>query len=269
MNTTEKKMIELLKKLKNECGVIEIKAEYENEGSRPDELMRLKDVAGSVGLPVILKIGGVEAVSDIYSAITLGAKSVIAPMAETKFAVSKFTGAINQFVPADTRMDIDFYINVETITAYNNIDEILSLCDISVLEGVTIGRVDFTGSMGKDRGFVNSPEMLEYCETIFSKCREKDLKCALGGAISTDSEGFIRHLIERNLLDKYETRKVVYEKSAVDTMKQGLSLGLEFELLWLESKEKHYHRIKIEDQKRILMLQNRLNNQKNKVSDKL
>lgn len=260
MNATEKKMIELLKRLKDECGVIEVKAEYENEGSRPDELMRLKDVAGSVDLPVILKIGGVEAVSDIYSAITLGAKSVIAPMAETKFAVSKFTSAVEQFVPADTRTDIGFYINIETITAYDNIDDILSLDDISTLEGVTVGRVDFTASMDKDRGFVNSPDMLEYCETIFRKCREKNLKCALGGAISTESEGFIRHLVERDLVDKYETRKVVYEKSAVETMKQGILLGLEFELLWLESKERHYHRIKIEDQKRILMLKKRLNN---------
>ena len=260
MNTTEKKMIELLKRLKDECGVIEIKAEYENEGSRPDELMRLKDVAGSVDLPVILKIGGVEAVSDIYSAITLGAKSVIAPMAETKFAVSKFTSAVEQFVPADTRSDIGFYINVETITAFDNIDEILSLDDISTLEGVTVGRVDFTASMDRDRSFVNSPEMLEYCETVFRKCREKNLKCALGGAISIESEGFIRHLVERDLVDKYETRKVVYEKSAIETMEQGILLGLEFELLWLESKERHYHRIKIEDQKRILMLKNRLNN---------
>jgi hypothetical protein len=260
MNTIEKKMIELLKRLKEECGVIEIKAEYENEGSRPDELMRLKDVAGSVGLPVILKIGGVEAVSDIYSAITLGASAVIAPMAETKFAVSKFTSAVQQFVPADTRSDIDFYINIETITAYKNINEIFSLNDISTLEGVTVGRVDFTASMGKDRDFVNSPEMLEYCETIFTKCREKGLKCALGGAISTESESFIRHLVEKDLIDKFETRKIVYDKSAVDTMKKGILLGLEFELLWLESKEMHYHRIKIEDQKRILMLKNRLNN---------
>ncbi|ORU93492.1 MAG: citrate lyase beta subunit [Cycloclasticus sp. symbiont of Bathymodiolus heckerae] len=259
MNVIEKGMIELLKRLKEEYGVIELKAEYENEGSRPDELMRLKDVAGNVGLPVILKIGGVEAVSDIYSAITLGAKGVIAPMAETKFAVSKFTNAITNFVPTDNASDIDFCINVETITAHNNIDEILSLADISILDGVTIGRVDFTASMGKDRGFVNSPEMLQYCVNVFTKCREKNLKCGLGGAISTESEGFIRHLVERNLVDKFETRKVVYDKSALDTLQEGILLGVEFELRWLESKERYYHRIKIEDQKRILMLKNRLN----------
>lgn len=260
MNINERRMIELLTRLKNDYGVIEIKAEYENEGSRPDELMRLKDVAGSAGLPVIVKIGGVEAVTDIYSSITLGAKGVIAPMAETKFAVSKFTSAINHFVPSDNSDDIDFFINIETITAYNNIDDILSLGEISFLNGITIGRVDFTASMGKDRSFVNSEEMYQYCKTIFSKCREKNLKCALGGAVSTESEDFINRLISQDLVDKFETRKIVYDKSAMNNMKEGILYGVEFELLWLESKERYYHRIKIEDEKRILMLRDRLKN---------
>ncbi len=258
MNETEKKMLELLKKLKDQYGVIQIKAEYENEGSRPDELMRLKDVASRADLPVIIKIGGVEAVSDIYSSIILGAKSVIAPMAETKFAVSKFTSAIKSFVPHDIQSEMDFFINIETITAYNNFEDILSLDDISTLDGITIGRVDFTASMSKDRGFVNSDEMLQYCENIFRKCREKNLKCVLGGAISTESESFIRRLVEQGLLDKFETRKVVYDKSALDTMEEGILCGVQFELLWLESKANYYHRIKIEDQKRILMLRDRL-----------
>ena len=59
MNVIEYEMIDLLRKLKDEFGVFEIKAEYENEGSRPVELMRLKDIVGKVNLPIILKIGGV------------------------------------------------------------------------------------------------------------------------------------------------------------------------------------------------------------------
>ena len=258
MNINEKRMIELLTRLKSDYGVIEIKAEYENEGSRQDELMRLKDVASSAGLPVIVKIGGVEAVSDIYSSIIIGARGVVAPMAETKFAVSKFTHAINHFVPSDNSDDIDFCINIETITAYNNIDDILSLDEISSLSGITIGRVDFTASMDKDRSFANSDKMLKYCEDIFRKCRDKNLKCALGGAVSTESEDFIKRLIDQDLVDKFETRKVVYDKSAIKTMKEGILHGVEFELLWLESKQRYYHRIKIEDEKRILMLRDRL-----------
>ena len=56
MNKLEYEMLELLKPLKEKYGVFEIKAEYENEGSRQDELMRLKDVADKLSLPIILKL---------------------------------------------------------------------------------------------------------------------------------------------------------------------------------------------------------------------
>lgn len=58
MNKVEYEMIEVLKKLKNDFGVIEIKAEFEAEGSRMEELIRLKDVIGRVELPLLLKTGG-------------------------------------------------------------------------------------------------------------------------------------------------------------------------------------------------------------------
>ena len=258
MNIIEREMVEVLTKLKNEYGVIEIKAEYENEGSRQDELMRLKDVAGKVNLPIIIKIGGVEAITDIYNAITLGVSGIIAPMAETKFAVSKFVNAVDTFVAEDNREDIEFAFNVETITAYNNIDDILSLENINLLSGVTIGRVDFTASMEKDRNFADSDEMLEYCTKIFQKSRAKGLKCGLGGAISTNSSEFIKSLVSQNLIDKYETRKIVYNKDAIHNISEGILAGVEFELLWLKSKRRYYQRIKSEDEKRIEMLEKRL-----------
>lgn len=258
MNVLEYEMIEVLKSLKNDYGVFEIKAEYENEGSRQEELMRLKDVTSKVDLPIILKIGGVEAVTDMYNAITLGVKGIVAPMAETAFAVSKFINAIKTFIPEDNAKDIEFGVNIETITAYKNIDEILNLTDINILTGITVGRVDFTASMGKDRNFADSKEMLDYCIDIFSKARDKNLKCALGGAISAKSEYFIRELINNNLIDKYETRKIIYSKDAVKNIKEGILKGIEFELLWLKSKRRYYHRIKNEDEKRIVMLEKRL-----------
>lgn len=258
MNILEYEMVEILKKLKNDYGVIEIKAEYENEGSRQDELMRLKDVTSKVDLPIIIKIGGVEAVSDMYNAITLGVGGIIAPMAETKFAVSKFTSAIETFIAEDNREDIEFAFNIETITGYNNLDDILSLYNLNTLQGITIGRVDFTASMGNDRTFVDSEQMLEYCTEIFTKSKHKGLKCGLGGAISSNSKEFIQALVSKNLIDKYETRKIVYDKDAINSFDKGILAGVEFELLWLKSKRRYYHRIKIEDEKRIEMLEKRI-----------
>lgn len=258
MNKLEYEMIDLLKELKTECGVFEIKAEYENEGSRQVELMRLKDVADAVGLPIILKIGGVEAVTDMYEALSLGAKGIIAPMAETAFALSKFLNAIDTFIPEDNRKDISFAVNIETITAYNNLDEMLKLEKFELLNSITVGRVDFTASLGADRSFANSDEMLKYCTNIFQKAKGKGLRTALGGAISLDSKLFIENLVSKDLIDKYETRKLVYKKNAILNIVKGLSEGIKFELLWLKSKRRYYHRITNEDEKRIVMLEERV-----------
>ncbi len=258
MNVIEYEILEVLKILRDKYGVFEIKAEYENEGSRQTELMRLKDIAEKLDIPIILKIGGVEAITDIYNALALGVKGIIAPMAETEFAANKFLNAIKTFIPEDNRKDIEFAINIETITAYKNLDKILSLKDINVLNSLTVGRVDFAGSLEADRSFTNSEEMMDYCKVIFTKARNKKLNTALGGAISTDSTDFIKELLKEKLIDKYETRKLVYHKDGIETIQEGIKLGVKFELLWLKSKRRYYHRIKDEDEKRIIMLEKRL-----------
>jgi hypothetical protein len=194
----------------------------------------------------------------MYEALSLGAKGIVAPMAETAFAVSKFLNAIDTFVPEDNQKDIEFAVNIETITAHNNMDEILNLEKIKLLNSITVGRVDFTASLGTDRSFVNSDEMLKYCTNIFSKTKEKGLRTALGGAISIASAPFIKTLIAKDLIDKYETRKCVYRKSGIKTIDAGLAEGIKFELLWLKSKRRYYHRIRNEDEKRIAMLEERV-----------
>ena len=260
MNSLEYEMYDLLKSLKEEYGVFEIKAEYENEGSRQTELMRLKDLTEKLDLPIIIKIGGVEAVTDIYMALSLGVKGIIAPMAETAFATSKFLDAIDTFVPEDNRKDIEFAVNIETITAYQNIDEILQLKKLNLLSSLTVGRVDFGASLNKDRTFSNSDEMYNYCSEIYKKAQLKNLKTTLGGAISIESKDFIKKLVNNSLIEKYETRKLVYKSSSINTIEEGLKKGVNFELLWLKSKRRYYHRIRNEDEKRIEMLEKRLNN---------
>lgn len=259
MNVLEKEMMIILKELKEKYGVFEIKAEFEAEGSRMVELMRLKDVTTAVRLPIILKIGGVEAVTDIYNGLSIGVKGIIAPMAETPFALSKYLNVIKNLVPKDNAEDIEFVFNLETITAYHNLEQMFELPDFNLLTGVTVGRVDLTGSMNKDRSYVNSSEVLGICQKVFGKAKENNLKTGLGGAVSGDSIEFIEQLNKEQLLDKFETRKVVFSADSIKHGKKAIVRAVEFELLWLRSKRRYYSRIRAEDESRIIMIEQRLN----------
>ncbi|EKD23529.1 MAG: hypothetical protein ACD_81C00223G0004 [uncultured bacterium] len=259
MNRLEYEMLEVLKVLKGDFGVFEIKAEFEAEGSRMEEMMRLKDVTSAVGLPIILKIGGVEAVTDVYNALSLGVKGLIAPMAETPFALSKFLILIRDMIAEDNANDIEFAFNMETITAYRNLDQMLSLPDVSRLSGVTIGRVDLVGSMGLNRDVINtSEEVYDICRGTMEKAKRAGLKTGIGGGISTETIPVIKRLAQEGLVDKFETRKVVFPADSWKYGDAAILKAVEFELLWLKSKRRYYSRVKAEDEKRIEMLEKRL-----------
>ena len=259
MNTLEREMISLLNELKENHDVVAVKAEFEAEASRMIELSRLKDVVSSAGLPLMMKIGGGEAITDIYNCLIIGVAGIIAPMVETPYATSKFTNAIQTFIPPDNREDIEFAVNIETITAYKNIDEILNVNGIDLLSSITVGRSDFTSSMGLDNDSLNRKEMFEMCSDIFKKAKARGLKTTIGGKILVDSIPFLKQLNEMNLINKFETRKVVFKNTALDkNIEDGIIKAIEFELLWLKSKKRYYSRAKIEDDVRIERLETSL-----------
>jgi len=78
-----KELRKSLCRLKEEYGVVSIKAEFEAEGSRKDELIMLREMVETAGLGLIIKIGGCEAVHDIDQCKLLNATGVMAPMIET------------------------------------------------------------------------------------------------------------------------------------------------------------------------------------------
>ena len=82
MNTLERKMVNLLRNLKENHHVVGVKAEFEAEGTRIEEALRLKEVLMKVDLGLTLKIGGCEAIRDIHEARVIGVARIVAPMIE-------------------------------------------------------------------------------------------------------------------------------------------------------------------------------------------
>jgi len=257
MNALELCMVEQLKRLKGEYGVVGIKAEYENEGSRMVELMRLKDIIDKAELPLLIKIGGCEAVSNIYDALSIGAKGIVAPMCETAYAVSKFLNAIETFVAEDNRKDIEWGLTIETETAVQNIRSIMELPNIHLINRITMGRVDLAGSMSMDRSRIEDWEIFNMCSEVFQWANTFGRRCTLGGAISHKSIPNIKQM-SVVLIDRFETRKIVYGMESLKNISEGLTEGIKFELAWLKSKRRYYHIIHKEDEKRITMLEERI-----------
>ena len=64
--------------------------------------MRLKEVVSAAGLGLTLKIGGCEAIRDMYEARVLGVARIVAPMIESPYALQKFLARREALVPRRT-----------------------------------------------------------------------------------------------------------------------------------------------------------------------
>lgn len=247
-------MVERLKELIDRYHVVGVKAEFEAEGTRTEELMRLKEICLAAGSPLTLKIGGCEAVRDMYDARAIGVDQLVAPMVETPFALQKYLRAVDVAFPADEQKEIDFLVNIETIQAVRNFEPMLAVEEIEGLDGVVIGRSDLVGSMSLDKREINGPAVFEVIREVLVRAKSKNLICVIGGTISVDSLPFLKGLA--GLLDRFETRKVCFNCAGAlaGEPETGLKKALEFELLWLQNKQNYYRAISEEDNKRIAEL---------------
>lgn len=257
MNKLELQMTELLLDLQQNYHVSGIKAEFEAEGTRMEEAMRLKDVTSAIpGLSLNIKIGGCEAIKDMFDAISLGAQRIIAPMVETPYALQKFIRAA-QLVYGDDLDQVELLVNIETFAAYQCFNQMLAIPEIKYLNGIVIGRVDMVGSMGIGRAQVNSQQVLDLSIDLAKQAKDHGLKVVVGGGVSVDAIPFFK-AFPAGHLDRFETRKIIFScPSAINNPEMAFIKAVQFEIMWLKNKRNYYSVIAREDEDRIQMMQDR------------
>lgn len=263
MDATAKEMLDILKELRDEFGCIAVKAEFEAEGSRTDEMIMLCEVVHRADMRLTIKIGGCEAVRDLDQCRLLGATGIMGPMIETPFAMKKFIGAAEK-VYGDQIGDIDWIINTETKTCHENLDEIFSQGD-GFLNTIAIGRVDYSSSMDMSRDDINSAIMLEKAIDMAEKARAKGITVGFGGGISFDAIPFIIDMA--SYADRFETRKIVFSiNDNREYLEKAIFLAMRFETLYLKSKCSYYDRMANEDRSRMNMLFDRIKKAEERLS---
>ncbi len=245
MIQNQKELLKELKELKSKYNVVGIKSSFEDEGVQFNELIRLKQLCNLSNIILNIKIGGCEAISDINNSLLIDSDGIVAPMIESPFALEKFITSVNNNIPPQLRKKINFFINVESRTAYDNISEILNSDYCKYLTGIVVGRSDLTKSFGLTKENVNDDEIYNIVKEIFTEAKNYKLMTIMGGNISVKSKDFVKSLYDKKLLDKIETRNIIFKlnKNNTQNLEEAVKKALSFESLWLRTKSSYYMNI--------------------------
>lgn len=225
--------------LRDEFGCEGLKSEFENEASDFADLIFLRYITAKAGLKLYIKIGGVEAFTDLKMCIDLIADGIIIPMVESEFALTKSQNMIKDIFGNNTK-EFDVIINIETKTAVENLEGILKTMDDSI-NGITIGRSDLSYSYNlegeQDSEFINKKlkDIIKMAEAY------PNLKITVGGGIS--SKTFSNEYLITSIAPKLsciETRNVILNSSCINNSK-SLKYALDFEKNYLNFKLSKKH----------------------------
>lgn len=201
-----------------------LKGEFEAEGLSREELAVEVVWASRRGLDYLVKIGGCEAKSDLLFLERLGVTSVVAPMIESAFAMSKYMAAL----PGDHFRRVG--VTIETETAVERIEAILDAG--TKLTNVTIGRTDLTASFGGTD--VDGERTVTMVRTVAAAARARGLDVTMGGGVNVRTRALLAQdtALAANIAC-VETRKVVIPVPAF-LQNGALERAIELELALLD-----------------------------------
>ena len=217
--------------------ILFLKGSFEDEGLRDFEAKILSAMAAERRIPLAFKIGGCEAKTDIETSLNYGAQCIVAPMVESAFAAEKFVTATEPWLDLLKERNI----NIETITAVDNVEDILKQ-NHKYLNGIVVGRTDLALSMGLSKSMVDSDIVMEQVEKTLTVAKKYNLVTTMGGSVNTNSAAWVSKMHQKGLLDRFETRKVIMKASSDE--KEILTLleeAFEIETTFLDRTLVNYH----------------------------
>lgn len=235
----------ILENLMQDYGIVGIRTDMASEFVSGEEFILFNKFCRDLNLKYTVKIGGCDALTDIYKAKCADADCIISPMIETKYALQKFISNCRQVY--DDLQQVNLLINIETATAYHNIDSICECEDMKYIKGLVLGRDDMAKSLSDED--VNSEKISDIAFDIAQKAHKYRKSFTVGGGVRPQCIDFLKRFDGYDYIN-CETRRVVF--SSVITNTEVLKKALQFEIKWLE----YLNLNKLSDEK---LNQNRIN----------
>ncbi len=242
-------LVRSLRKLKNDHGACGLKLSTEDAAMTIDQIKFWAEVSI---LPAIIKIGGPNARNDIKQLVPLNIDGLIAPMVESPYGLENFIAAVRDFTTPMQFGRLNKHINIETITAVKQLDDILNAPEAKFLDEITIGCSDLSGSLkksGLDRSVVNR------VARVVKKIKSKKISVSVGGGIQPET---INSFLEKVQPDKFNTRVVTFDVVPGQNYGPSVSEALRFEILMLEHDASQGFITRDEEKFRIKELKKRL-----------
>ena len=234
-----KKIINYLKKLKKQ-NIIAVKQSLEDEGASFEELTLMRQITKKASLKHNVKVGGCEAKTDIYFCEKLGVDGIVAPMVESNYALRKFM----QIISKNKKQSL--YVNLESIQAFKNINQMIKTKNFKKLRGIVIGRSDLAGSLNLQKSEVDSKKIFKLVLNLLKKIKRKKVTTKMGGSLTTRSLDFANKLYKMKLLDSVETRNIEIKLSdqVFNNFNKLIIDIFNFELEWIKYKQKKFSKTK-------------------------
>jgi hypothetical protein len=231
----EQKLFDQLIRLKEEYDLQGIKAEFEAEGSSFRDLVRLRRITDKLGVPLYLKIGGVEALRDVKDSLEIGVDGLIAPMVESAFGLKKFIEGVASIYK---NTDVHLSINIETRQAVANLEEILKLGKNNI-DNITVGRTDLSSSYFDEKVNPDSNFIFSLLGDLGENISCTEINMTVGGSISKKSIELFKHDSNKwlRLIHRFETRKVILPTEIMLKNINSITEALRFEELYILSKK--------------------------------
>lgn len=230
--------------------LVALKVETEAEGASWNYIRELKVLAVDQEIPLYLKIGGVEARTDMALAQELNIEGVIAPMVESPFGVKKFAESVSDFKFTWRALTI------ESMSSERDFSPIISMAVDSQISGVTLGRGDFADSINLRKQEDSDAVMLRVARMAIV-AKEAGLIVTIGGNMKPTSIPTVLKFAES--VDRLETRRCILElTNDPEQDMENLRRAIEFEISLEESRLAKASNEASTYQKRIIDLKQRI-----------